>query len=337
MALGDYAKTTYVEGSAPGISAARLNANENKTQEIDDAFEQYVRTPAFGEIAGAVNVYTFDGMHAIALVDGMSVYLDNVIAANTGAATFNWSGLGARAIVDAKGAALVAGKMPLNCIVGLRYNASTISFQLLGEGGDTLTGDMVAADLAAGKTGYSNNPASKITGTATVPHGSEITTTPGTHTLTVPANVNKLFIFVGGGGGGGGGSDANYGSAGGGGGGSYIGSVDVTPGANLTVICGAGGGGGTSGGGTGGTGGNSSINGYVGAGGGGGAGTGGGGGGGAGAGSAGVSGDSGESGGYSRASVGGNGGGIKNGGGKGNGAGGGGGTAGGGGRVIVYW
>lgn len=37
MALGDYAKTTYVEGSPPGISAARLNNNENKTAELDAA------------------------------------------------------------------------------------------------------------------------------------------------------------------------------------------------------------------------------------------------------------------------------------------------------------
>jgi len=36
MALGDYEKTTYVEGSPPGISAARLNKNENKTKELDD-------------------------------------------------------------------------------------------------------------------------------------------------------------------------------------------------------------------------------------------------------------------------------------------------------------
>ena len=35
MALGDYAKTAYVNGAAPGISAARLNNNENKTAELD--------------------------------------------------------------------------------------------------------------------------------------------------------------------------------------------------------------------------------------------------------------------------------------------------------------
>jgi len=35
MALGDYTKTTYNSGSAPGISATRLNNNEDKTKELD--------------------------------------------------------------------------------------------------------------------------------------------------------------------------------------------------------------------------------------------------------------------------------------------------------------
>lgn len=41
MALGDYEKTTYVEGSPPGISAIRLNRNENKTKELDDWAETH--------------------------------------------------------------------------------------------------------------------------------------------------------------------------------------------------------------------------------------------------------------------------------------------------------
>lgn len=35
MALGDYSKTTYVNGAAPGISAVNLNKNEDKTAELD--------------------------------------------------------------------------------------------------------------------------------------------------------------------------------------------------------------------------------------------------------------------------------------------------------------
>lgn len=36
MAIGDYSKTTYVNGSTPAINAVNLNNNENKVQEIDD-------------------------------------------------------------------------------------------------------------------------------------------------------------------------------------------------------------------------------------------------------------------------------------------------------------
>lgn len=35
MALGDYTKTEYVNGQAPGISAQNLNKNEDKTEELD--------------------------------------------------------------------------------------------------------------------------------------------------------------------------------------------------------------------------------------------------------------------------------------------------------------
>ena len=91
---------------------------------FDTHLADYVRQPAYGPATGLVNAFTFSAMVATALVDGMSVYLDNVIAANTGASIFNWSGLGAKAIVDSKGLALTAGKMPLGCIVGLRFKNS---------------------------------------------------------------------------------------------------------------------------------------------------------------------------------------------------------------------
>ena len=37
MALGDYTKTTYVNGSAPALSASNLNNNESKVDELDAA------------------------------------------------------------------------------------------------------------------------------------------------------------------------------------------------------------------------------------------------------------------------------------------------------------
>lgn len=37
MALGDYTKTAYVNGTTPAINATSLNNNENKTKELDTA------------------------------------------------------------------------------------------------------------------------------------------------------------------------------------------------------------------------------------------------------------------------------------------------------------
>lgn len=54
MALGDYQKTTYNSGAAPGISAERLNNNENKTDELDKAFTGLLPTGMIVMWSGAV-------------------------------------------------------------------------------------------------------------------------------------------------------------------------------------------------------------------------------------------------------------------------------------------
>lgn len=41
VALGDYEKTTYVNGQAPGLSANNLNKNEDKTEELDTAVKTH--------------------------------------------------------------------------------------------------------------------------------------------------------------------------------------------------------------------------------------------------------------------------------------------------------
>lgn len=167
---------TMVLMTAGGTLAAKIAAS----------VADYVRKPAYGPAAGAVNAYTFSAMTAATLVDGMSVYLDNVIAANTGAATFNWSGLGAKAIVDAKGAALTAGKMPLNCIIGLRYNASISSFQLLGEGGEY--GTALNSDVLNTKT--LGTPAGVVAGTMPNNTSPTVTKTSNGDQVIVPAGYN---------------------------------------------------------------------------------------------------------------------------------------------------
>ena len=41
---------------------------------------EYVRRPAYGPATGLVNAYEFNSMVAVMLVDGMSIYLDNIFS-----------------------------------------------------------------------------------------------------------------------------------------------------------------------------------------------------------------------------------------------------------------
>jgi hypothetical protein len=41
MAIGDYVETEYNAGAAPGISAVRLNNNEDKTKELDTFADEH--------------------------------------------------------------------------------------------------------------------------------------------------------------------------------------------------------------------------------------------------------------------------------------------------------
>jgi len=141
-------RTTWdAKETTAGAQAKADVVQENLTEHQAD----YVRNPGFAPTTGGVaNTYAAATTPALpALVDGVSIYLD-VQVANTGASTLNWDSKGAKAIVDGKGNALIAGKMPLNGIVGVRYNASTTNFQLLGEGGDY--GTAGSAQTLAGYT-----------------------------------------------------------------------------------------------------------------------------------------------------------------------------------------
>ena len=42
VALGDYEKTVYKNGEAPGLSANNLNKNEDKTKELDTEIAQHL-------------------------------------------------------------------------------------------------------------------------------------------------------------------------------------------------------------------------------------------------------------------------------------------------------
>ncbi len=103
---------------------------------VQSHLSDYVRQPGYGVTAGSANTYTLTLNPApAAYVDGMGIVV-KINAANTGAATVNVNGLGAKAIVDSKGNVLSSGKLRLNGTYSLKYNSTSGNFQLLGEGGE---------------------------------------------------------------------------------------------------------------------------------------------------------------------------------------------------------
>lgn len=174
MALGDYAKTAYVNGSAPAISAANLNNNENKTDELDTAVESHlvdytVQVP-YGATTGAANTYVLATPAIAALTEGMAVCV-KINVDSTGASTLNWDGKGAKGIKKANGAD--ATNLKNGGIYTLRYNGT--NFIVQGEGA---SGDAAASDLLSGKK--ASVDAGDITGTMPNKVGSTTVFTPGT-------------------------------------------------------------------------------------------------------------------------------------------------------------
>lgn len=151
---------------AGSVGITQLNFDPATQVELDTHKGDYVRQPGYASTTGSANAYLASTTPApTSYVDGMSIYLD-IHVANTGNSTLNWDGLGVRSIKDGKGAILTAGKLPLNCIVGFRYNESTSSFQLLGEGGEYGT---AGADQTL--TGYTIGTPSGVVG-GTMPNRS---------------------------------------------------------------------------------------------------------------------------------------------------------------------
>ena len=86
MALGNYIKTTYVDGSAPGISAARLNNNEDKTAELDTQTAAYLADNAkkisFAPVADAITSPTAAILSGGSVDTGTHNYLVTFVTAD---------------------------------------------------------------------------------------------------------------------------------------------------------------------------------------------------------------------------------------------------------------
>lgn len=157
------------------------NTQQATKTEFNTHLADYVRQPGYGATAGSANTYTLTLSPApTAYVDGMGVVV-KVNAANTGAATINVNGLGAKGIVDGKGSALTSGKLRLNGIYSLKYSTTSGNFQLVGEGGEY--GTAGAAQVLSGYTIGTDN--GLVAGT--IPSKGAQTYTPGATAQTIAA------------------------------------------------------------------------------------------------------------------------------------------------------
>lgn len=152
-----------------------------------------------------------------ALTTGMALKI-KIAATNTGAATLNLNGLGAKPIVRSGGLALKINDLPAGAIAELTYDGAR--FQLSALSTSTLPPPPTVVNFNA----------------------------PGTQNWSVPDGVYVIEVEVWGGGGGGAGSvsggssnAADYAGEGGGGGGYSRGAFNVTPGQVLAVTVGSGG------------------------------------------------------------------------------------------------
>ncbi len=98
-------------------------------------------------VASGTNTYVSTITEVDSLFEGLGVRI-KFINANTGPATLNINGLGAKDIVKSNGNALAAGNIRAGQICHLAYGGS--NFQLLGEGGEY--GTATASDVLQGKT-----------------------------------------------------------------------------------------------------------------------------------------------------------------------------------------
>ena len=90
MALGDYVKNTYINNSAPGISAARLNNNENKTDELDIA--STAQATAIAVVNDIVSNMSGEVDDLGDIVSTVSGDVDSILAVKLATITATWTG-----------------------------------------------------------------------------------------------------------------------------------------------------------------------------------------------------------------------------------------------------
>lgn len=172
-----------------GVSVTDLDRIEENTRVLSQ------QGGPFGTTTNVGNAYSVTASPALtALVDGavVSILLN---ASNTGNATLNVNGLGAKAVLKSNGNQFPSGGLVTNAIYTLRYssaaNAGSGAFILQGEGGGG--GNAIAAHLLSGETATVDS--GPITGSM-VNNGAGNTVTPGTANQTRAAGFWSSLITI---------------------------------------------------------------------------------------------------------------------------------------------
>ncbi len=159
-----------------GVSGALSTQMAEYAQDFNEHISDYIRQPGYGVTAGSANSYTLTLNPSLpSYVAGVCVSV-KIHVTNTGAATLNINGKGAKSIRDSKGNVLTAGKLLKDIIYTMRYDGT--NFILQGEGG---SGNATASDLLSGKT--ASVDAGDIVGT--IPSKGAATITPKTTNQTI--------------------------------------------------------------------------------------------------------------------------------------------------------
>lgn len=164
---------------------------------------------SYAEAAGTTNALTATLVPAQSgLVTGMSFRL-KIATTNTGPATLNLNGFGAKPIVKRGGQALKRSDLQQGTVPAFTYNGTEFEVDLSG---------------------------------SAAPYAYAVFDAPGTQNWIVPPGVSRVRARCWGGGGSGGSSTAIQNAGGGGGAGGYSeGVFEVTPGQSIAVTVGAGG------------------------------------------------------------------------------------------------
>lgn len=203
-------------------------ATDPDTSMLAQTLSRMASLGVYGTDSGTANAYVVSPASGVVAPKALRTGLMVILVpghTNTTASTANVFSLGVKALrtyddADLTGSEIVAGKP-----TAWRYDETANS----SAGAWLLLPWAVSIDLAAVADAVLNT-------------GSQIYSTHGSYTFTVPAGVTRVRVRLWGAGGGGGGAQANgLGGSGGNGGGYAEGNIAVTPGGTVTVTVGTGG------------------------------------------------------------------------------------------------